>query len=181
MAHKEQMSPEKEQRYYELKETVRNIDLGYIARAKAMREINATNLYLVEYTTFPEFCTAEWELEKSHAYRLIAAAEVVEHLQESDQPVPKNESQAIALAAFADDFGKLDQVWQAAREPGKQTTAKLITALGKEMSVAQPHGRGRGRKSLLLLLGELCCLSEPLFQRRKPLRLLAYLLLELFT
>jgi hypothetical protein len=133
MNHDDKLTPEEQKRLEQLEQTIRSADLSYIAKGRALREINSSNLFRAEFADFPKYCSAKWQMAKSHCYRLIRAVDVVEHLEKVGLPVPANEYQARALAAFADDFDVVEKVWRAIQDSGKPITANLIEELHDQM------------------------------------------------
>ena len=62
------------------------IDAGmqtFVHVGNALLEIRDNRLYRNTHRTFEEYCRERWEFSKSHASRLISAAEVVEVLKMS--------------------------------------------------------------------------------------------------
>ncbi len=123
------LTDDEKKRLEELELGIRN---HYIYRCKAFREINSRQLYR-EYNTFEKYAQHKWDLERSHAYRLIGAAEVIEHLEKTNQPLPANESQAIALADYRADRDELDNIWEVVRAEGRPVTAKRINEVAAEL------------------------------------------------
>ena len=72
------------------------------------------------FTTFEDYCRERWGMSKTHANRMVDAAEVVGILT----PIgvtPENEAQARALAPLKDDPAVLQAAWQEVQEraPGQ--------------------------------------------------------------
>lgn len=137
------LTRKEQERLAELEETIRRVNLSYIDKGRALREINTSNLFRAEFGTFPQYCKANWEMEKSQTYRLIRAVDVVDHLEKIGLPVPANKFQSRALADFADDSDVVEKVWRAVLDSGKRPTAEFIKATGNEMF---PKQDGSGQK-----------------------------------
>ncbi|EIP99474.1 hypothetical protein OpiT1DRAFT_03992 [Opitutaceae bacterium TAV1] len=122
--------------------------------APLLREVKEKRLYREGYASFEEFCRAEFSMDRTHAYRLIAAANVVEAIDEARSkarygqpdtgedvalgdtvlPLPTNERQARPLAQLpAADQPK---AWKKAvnMAGGKQPTGKQVAAAVKIVS-----------------------------------------------
>jgi hypothetical protein len=52
----------------------------------ALREIRDKRLYRVEHATFEDYCRKRWEMSKTQANRLIAAAQVVDNIASVTPP-----------------------------------------------------------------------------------------------
>lgn len=100
----------------------------FVEVGKALATIQKQRLYREHHKTFEAYCRERWQYGKSHAHRLIGAAEVVETLSPigDGMPMPLNEAQVRPLIGLSPD----DQVkaWKAAVEgaAGKSVTAKLV-------------------------------------------------------
>ncbi len=96
----------------------------------ALREIRDRKLYRGEHKTFPDYLRARWSIGKSHAYRLIEAADFVETSPSGDEIETEGEARrAIAQQrqATADEHGDIPPddpdedagEWDDAIDPGK--------------------------------------------------------------
>src|SRR5437867_3618330 len=108
-------------------------------------------LYRAEHETFEAYCRKKWQYGKSHAYRLIGAAEVVGELSPiGDILKPTNESQVRPLIGLAADQALL--AWRTAveRAKGKPVTARLLAKAISELSGASaaksPRDSGKTQK-----------------------------------
>ncbi len=69
-----------------------------LVRGRVLREIRDRKLYLAgHYATFEDYCAERWELDKSHASRLIDAATFAERAAKWPLPMPARESQILPL------------------------------------------------------------------------------------
>lgn len=95
----------------------------------ALAEIRERKLHREEYATFDDYCRERWGLSKTHANRLISAAQIVESLT-LEAPVgavlPQTESQCRALAG-ADPEDRA-MAWSGAVDlaGGEQPTAEEV-------------------------------------------------------
>lgn len=73
----------------------------FLEVGSALLTIQSKSLYLESHSTFEAFCRAEFEMGRSHAYRLIDSAKVMEDLSSlGDRKLPTNEGQIRILAAL---------------------------------------------------------------------------------
>lgn len=114
-----------------LEGTIRTNLKAFYEVGRALLEIRDRKLYcdVKGYGTFEEYCRAEWDMSKRHAYRLMDSCQVVETLK-SDQLVtvtPTTESQARPLAKIKDPEQQRE-VWQQAVEtaPEGKVTARHV-------------------------------------------------------
>jgi len=125
---------------------------SFLYVGQSLMAIRDERLYEGHYDSFEAYCKDRWNLAKSHAYRMIEAADVVSELspigdaktenpkQETAIPLPKNEAQARALAESADTPEERREVWAKAveiapkNEAGEpQVTAKIINQVADEV------------------------------------------------
>lgn len=105
------------------------VDVG-----NALAEIRDRKLYRQYHASFAAYCETQWDMGKSHAYRLIDAAEVVTDLQTSpigDAPLPASESQARALKPLSGQPEKQAEAMREASKDGPATAAKIEEAVEK--------------------------------------------------
>jgi len=108
------------------------VDVG-----KALARIRDNKLYRAEYDTFEAYCRAKWQYAKSHAYRLIGAAEVFAHLSPiGDIPSPTHEAQVRPLIGMEPQ--KAQAVWKKAIEKAGGAT---VTEKQVRQAVAESVGR----------------------------------------
>ena len=110
-----------------------------------MLAIRDQRLYRQRYTTFEDYLSQRWDLDRTYAHRMIDAAEVVEHLLPIGNIVPVNEAQARPLASLPAEQQR--EVWQEVVETapaGKvtarhvQETVKRVKATGTTSSNTTP-------------------------------------------
>ena len=105
------------------------IDQGiktFVKVGHALAVIRDERLYRERHQTFEDYLRQRWDLSRPHAYRMIEAAVVVEHLSPIGDIVPVNESQARPLAGL--DPEQQVAVWQEAVKTapsGKVTAAHV--------------------------------------------------------
>jgi len=95
----------------------------------ALLQIRDGKLYQPQYSSFEEYCQEKWDMDHSHAYRLMNSAQVVENLKSSPigELLPANEAQARPLALLPRD--QQAQAWTKAVDSvpeGKKPTAGLV-------------------------------------------------------
>ena len=86
---------------------------SFIEVGVALAQIRDQRLYRAQHQTFEHYCREKWDYRKSHAYRLIAAAEVVKCLSPvGDIPQPTHERQVRPL--FGLEPEKIRELWKKA-------------------------------------------------------------------
>jgi hypothetical protein len=86
------VGPLSESEQKELQECEADIESGLIKMANALIKIRDKKLYRAQYGTFEAYCKARWDIKKSHAYRLLNAAEIVQNLQSVGQSPPMGDN-----------------------------------------------------------------------------------------
>lgn len=104
----------------------------FIEVGQALAAIRDSRLYRGTHLTFEEYAVQRWNLSRAHAYRMIAAAEVVSPIGDTDLPLPDNEGQARALGEV-DESDRVD-VWGKTLE---RTNGKPTAAAVREVSEEQ--------------------------------------------
>lgn len=110
----------------------------------ALARIRDQKLYRAGYDTFEAYCREKWHYAKSHAYRIIGAAEVVATLSPiGDIPGPTHEAQVRSLIGLEPE--KAREAWKKAVEKAKggMVTAKLVrnaVAEAVEVALQKPTG-----------------------------------------
>lgn len=105
----------------------------FVAVGSALARIRDKRLYRADFDTFEEYCRQKWLYGRAHAYRLMGAAEVINHLSPiGDIPLPQNEAQVRPLLGLTPD--QIQTVWRAAfRKAGKnRITARLVERTAAE-------------------------------------------------
>ncbi len=105
----------------------------------ALLAIRDGRLYRSGYPTFKEYCRQRWGIGRAHAYRLMAAAEVVRELSPVGGAVPVSERQARALAKV--DPRRLHSVWAELTADGEQPTAAEIEEVIRRSRIAVPPAK----------------------------------------
>jgi len=107
---------------------VRNVEKGYVAAGQALIEIQTKQLYRQDWVSFPSFCLTIFGYPRSHAYRLMEAARVVQALVEAGFTLlPFTERQARRLAAIPEE--KRSEIW-------KSIVKEAVAHAGKESNVS---------------------------------------------
>lgn len=95
---------------------------------RALLDIKVRKLYRQEFPTFEEYCRRRWDLNRSHAYRLVDAAEVCSKLSPmGDIPLPQTERQIRPLCGLPVESAR--RAWKRALE--KAGAGKLSGAVVK--------------------------------------------------
>lgn len=91
----------------------------------SLAAIRAQRLYRAEYGTFEEYAQQRWQMSRPRAYELMAAAEVVSAMADTDVTPPSNERQARELSRVPEP--ERADVWSATveRTDGKPTAAAI--------------------------------------------------------
>jgi hypothetical protein len=105
----------------------------------ALLSIRDGRLYRSVYPNFREYCLARWGIQRAHAYRLMAAADVVRQLSPVGCALPQSERQARALARLNPE--RLRGVWAELTADGEQPTADEIEDVIRKSGVAVPEDR----------------------------------------
>lgn len=100
----------------------------FIEVGQALASIRDNRLYRATHQTFEDYAVERWSLSRAHAYRMIAAAEVVSPIGDTDLPMPANEGQARELAKVPEPDRA--EVWRdtVERTDGKPTAAAVRQA-----------------------------------------------------
>jgi len=110
----------------------------FVEVGNALAEIRDRRLYRCEHKTFEDYCRDKWNIGRTYAHRLMAAAETVEMLPVGNKPT--SERQVRALAKLPAE--KRPEAWQRAieRADGRQPTALEVEAVVEEVATP-PAGR----------------------------------------
>jgi len=95
----------------------------------ALLQIRDGELYQPQYSSFEEYCRERWDMEHSHAYRLMDSAKVMANLKTSPigEVLPTNESQTRPLASLSPE--QQVEAWKEATTTapkGKRPTGGLV-------------------------------------------------------
>lgn len=111
---------------------------AFVEVGQALAEIRRRKLYRRDYATFEAYLEGRWEMKRAHAYRAIAAAEVVENVSNwrHELPLPANESQARPLTRLPAD--EQPEVWERVVDtaPGGKVTAAHVEEVVAELLVS---------------------------------------------
>lgn len=108
------------------------IDVG-----QALAEIRDSRLYKGTHDTFESYLEQRWNMSRSYAHRMIAAAEVVLPMGNIEGQAPTNERQTRALAAVPEP--ERAEVWrEAVEQTGGKPTAKAVTEIAKARTAPTP-------------------------------------------
>lgn len=122
---------------------------AFLEVGRALCVIKAKRLYRSEFSSFEAYCKAKWDLNRSHAYRLVDAAEVCEVLSPmGDRALPENERQIRPLVGLsAKAVGK---IWKRVLEkagPKGPISGALVRRTALELTGKTGEGRGRMREN----------------------------------
>lgn len=118
------LTTEEQTRYHQLKQKCKS---AWIDFATAILEIRERRLYLVEHQTFEAFCSAELNLTRDAAYKLISGSKVVKNLNvDNCIHLPKSESQARPLSKLEPELQR--ETWAEVIEENEpeKITARII-------------------------------------------------------
>ncbi len=93
---------------------------------KAFARIRDARLYRDKFDTFEAYCREKWQYGRDYADRLIAAAEIVTHLQTIDCPLPERETHVRPLIGLTKE--QAAAAWKEALELAREVpmTVKLV-------------------------------------------------------
>jgi hypothetical protein len=143
-----QLSTSEQSELGPLCDEVDNYCSSFHAAGIALRRIRDGRLYRGASQTFEAFVSARFGFGKSHAYRLIAAADTMAALSGSCQYLPAHEAICRELNRIPDEPKRL-QLWkrisEKAAKDGKIVTAMIIeVAVGK---IVEPPKKKRKAKA----------------------------------
>jgi hypothetical protein len=130
----------------ELEDIIIDNFLAFWKVGNALKEIRDTKLYLEKNNTFEDYCKRIWDIGKTHTYRLIHSAEVIENIKpvvekkaEKDKKfptghfLPANEAQARKLTGLSPGMQKKawKEVLAETKETGEPITARMIGRIVK--------------------------------------------------
>jgi hypothetical protein len=128
----------------ELEKCERTIAKGlktFFEVGNALIKIRIRKLYRAEFATFEAYCTQRWHMSRFHAYRLIHAAEVVQHLLPIGN-IPQHEAQVRPLTHIDRRF--VPQVWKTALEIAGQ---QELTSKHILRAIEQLHGGSQSKSN----------------------------------
>jgi hypothetical protein len=101
-----------------------------LAAGEALRIVHDGKLYRETHGTFDAWYTSLFELERSHVYRLMHAAEVIEILQATSPTgeLPRSERQARPLVSLKDKPTAMVAAMKSASESARRNGRRITTA-----------------------------------------------------
>jgi hypothetical protein len=135
----EQIDPS-ERRLWQLESVIKKYRQDFYAVGKALGEIRDDRHYhKLSFNSFESYLTHRWDIGRSHAYRLIEAALVIDNLSPIGEQLPKNEAQVRPLTGL--DVFSQRKLWRDFLKTGQTFTAanikKFVSAhLGEQKSKA---------------------------------------------
>lgn len=124
----EGLSPAEVDRLSELEQVVERGVQTFVEVGNALAEIRDQRLYRAEHATFEGYCRERWSMGRSHAYRMIDAAEVVKAVSPiGDIDPPSSEAVVRELVPIRRDPEQMREVWtRTVREHGPKPTARQV-------------------------------------------------------
>jgi len=135
---------------------------NFVKVGQALATIRRQKLYRQSFKTFEEYCNRKWHYTRTHANRLIGAAETMRILAPMGAiPLPAHETQIRPLLGLQAD--EVKTVWNNAVKAagGRRVTAKLVqaaasqfvSAVSRQVAGSKPKAASKGLQSKYL--GEL--------------------------
>lgn len=124
-------------RLYQCEEVIEHGLNTFVDVGNALLEIRDSRLYRQDFPTFEDYCQTRWSFTRMRASQLIAAAEVVENVNNCLQ-IPKTESQARPLTQLEPE--QQAEAWQQVIDTAPNTgiTAKHVQSVVDEIQ-NKPH------------------------------------------
>ena len=98
-------------RLAQLEAVIKKYRQDFYSVGKALKEIrDARHYHKLSFNSFESYLRRRWDLGRSHAYRLIQAAAVIDNLSPIGDVLPQNEAQARALSRL--DLFSQKKVWR---------------------------------------------------------------------
>jgi hypothetical protein len=129
-----------EKRLVHLESVIKKYRQDFYSVGKALTEIRDGRHYLkLSFKSFESYLRLRWDMGRSHAYRLIQAAGIIDNLSPIGDVLPQNEAQARALNKL--DLFSQRKVWRHFLKTQKPLSAvninKFVSAyLGEQNSKA---------------------------------------------
>ena len=121
----------------ELETVISNGIQTFAEVGNALLAIQKNTLYRAEYKTFELYCRGKWDIGRSRAYQLMAAAGVMENVQHVGQ-LPSNARQAEPLSKLKP--AEQPAAWQAATDKA-QSEGRTVRARDVEEAVEERKDR----------------------------------------
>jgi len=90
----------------------------------SLSEIQAHLLFKIKSSSFEEYLENQWDMKRAHAYRMMAAAQVIKCLSPIGDKLPQNEAQARPLTRLSSS--KLKEIWPLFLQSQQPQTARNI-------------------------------------------------------
>ena len=112
-------------RLAQLEAVIKNYRQDFYSVGKALKEIrDGRHYHKLVFKSFESYVRIRWDLGRSHAYRLIEAASVIDNLSPIGELLPKNEAQIRPLVKL-DAFSQR-RLWRDFLKTGKTLSALNI-------------------------------------------------------
>jgi hypothetical protein len=122
---KENMNRHCQQQINRLESIIKSNQRNFHSVGKALKAIRDNHFHCnLGFDSFESYAKNRWDIGKSHAYRLIDAAQVVENLSPIGDIVPLNEAQCRLLAPF--ESLQQRQIWREFLKLGVALTARQL-------------------------------------------------------
>ncbi len=131
------MQAEQRERLTKLVATINDNVRNFYKIGLALKEIQDKRLYRDNYDTFDEFFKNYLNIDRSYAYRQIAASEVINNLSPNGD-VPLNESQVRPLTGLKPSEQQL--AWQHAIDVA-ETSGRKVTSLDVKRAISIVTGK----------------------------------------
>ena len=95
--------------FRQLEDTLQKEMGTFVRVGQILLTIREQRLYRKTHKTFEAYCKERWEFTKSHTYRLIASAQVMDVLSPMGDVLPESERQARPLTTI--DLEEVGNVW----------------------------------------------------------------------
>jgi len=128
-------------RLAQLEAVIKNYRQDFYSVGKALKEIrDGRHYHRLSFKSFESYVRIRWDMGRSHAYRLIEAASVIDNLSPIGELLPKNEAQIRPLVKL-DAFSQR-RLWRDFLKTGKTLTAlnikKFVSAHLAEQNTKTP-------------------------------------------
>jgi len=112
-------------RLAQLEAVIKNYRQDFYSVGKALKEIrDGRHYHRLSFKSFESYVRIRWDMGRSHAYRLIEAASVIDNLSPIGELLPKNEAQIRPLVKL-DAFSQR-RLWRDFLKTGKTLSALNI-------------------------------------------------------
>jgi hypothetical protein len=130
-----------EKRLDRLESVINKYRKDFYSVGKALKEIRDGRYYHnLSFKSFDSYVKVRWDMGRSHAYRLIEAAVVIENISPTGDVLPKNEAQARPLTRL--DLLSQKKVWRNFLKTAKPLSAlnikKFVSAYLGEQNTTRP-------------------------------------------